>query len=233
MRSYYDHAGITIYHGNALEILPDLAPLVPDPRLEQVDVVLTDPPYGIDGGRGGVNRERSKGRYVGTGWEDTPEYVRDVCVPTIAWAIHAVGRVVMTPGLRAMHLYPTPDDVGCFYTPASSGWGSWGKNVFNPIFFYGRDPRAGVGQTPSGRTVTETANVPGFPCPKPLRAWKWLLNKCCLEGETVLDPFLGSGTTLVAAKHLGLRGIGIEREEAYCEIAAKRLAQEVMDFGWD
>ena len=233
MRSYYDHAGITIYHGDAREILPDLAPLLVDPRLKPIDVVLTDPPYGIDGGRGGVNRQRAKGSYLCTDWEDTPGYVRDVCVPTVAWAIHSVGRVVLTPGKRNQHLYPPPDDVGCFYCPSAPGWDRWGQVVFNPILYYGQDPRAGKGQTPSGITVTEAAHVPGFPCPKPLRAWKWLLAKCSLEGETVLDLFVGSGTTLVAAKHLGRRAIGIEREEAYCEIAAKRLAQEVLDFGGD
>ena len=83
--------------------------------------------------------------------------------------------------------------------------------MFNPILYYGEDPRAGKGQSPSGIslsgiTVTEGANVPDFPCPKPLGAWKWLLNKASLEGETVLDPFMGSGTTLVAAKRLAQRG---------------------------
>ena len=221
MKPYYDHAGITIYHGDALELLPALCPV----GLNPVDVVLADPPYGIDGGRGGVNGQRAKGQYRASGWADTPNYVGEVCVPVIEKAIEAVGRVVVTPGARCMHLYPPPDDVGCFYTPAAAGWSKWGHTTFNPIFYYGKDPRAGRGQSPNGITVTERADVDGFPCPKPLKAWTWLLEKCCLPGETVLDPFLGSGTTLAAAQLLGRRAIGIEIEEVYCEIAAKMLDQ--------
>jgi site-specific DNA-methyltransferase (adenine-specific) len=78
--------------------------------------------------------------------------------------------------------------------------------------------------------LTETTEQNGHPCPKPYSAWRWLLERCSDENTVVLDPFCGSGTTLVAAKDLGLRAIGIEIEEHYCEIAAKRLSQEVLTF---
>ena len=66
---------------------------------------------------------------------------------------------------------------------------------------------------------------------KPLSLVKQLAAAFTNQGDMILDPFMGSGTTLRAAKDLGRKAIGIEIEEKYCEIAAKRMAQEVFDFG--
>ena len=221
MKPYYERNGITIYHADARDILPFLT---------GIDLVLTDPPYGIDGGRGNGNRARGKAMYEASGWSDTPIYIQEICVPVIKQCVELAERVIVTPGSRCMQMYPPPDDIGCFWMPASIGYGSWGMNTFSPIFYYGRDPRAGIGALPNGKQLTEHANVIGHPCPKPLNAWKWLLSKgTTAETDIVFDPFVGSGTTLVAAKHLGRKAIGIEIEERYCEIAANRLSQEVMN----
>ena len=68
------------------------------------------------------------------------------------------------------------------------------------------------------------------PAQKPLGVMKWAIMQAPEDCQTILDPFLGSGTSIVAAKALGKQAIGIEMEEKYCEIAAKRLAQEVFEF---
>jgi len=104
----------------------------------------------------------------------------------------------------------------------------WGFAGFNPVLFYGKDPRDGKGQSSVMTTLTGPPSCVEHPCSKPYVAMTWMVAKATLDGETVLDPFMGSGTTLVAAKNLGRKAIGIEIEERYCEIAAKRLSQEVL-----
>jgi site-specific DNA-methyltransferase (adenine-specific) len=76
--------------------------------------------------------------------------------------------------------------------------------------------------------MTESAQANGHPCPKPIGVWKWVLDRISRQGESIVDPFMGSGTTLRAAKDLGRKAIGIEIEAEYCEIAARICAQEVL-----
>lgn len=187
------------------------------------DCFLTDPFYGVEGGRGGQARERGKAKYIADEWEDTPEMVAEVVVPVVEMLMGACLRGAVTPGIKCMGLYPQPADIGSFWTPAAMGVGPWGFTTFHPILYYGRDYRAGLGASPTGRQVTEQAQKNGHPCPKPIGAWKWLLEKISQECETVVDPFMGSGTTLVAAQQLGRFGIGIEICEEYFEIACQQV----------
>jgi site-specific DNA-methyltransferase (adenine-specific) len=226
VRPYYEHAGITIYHGDCREVLPTLAP---------VDATVTDPPYGV-----GLEAKRSKVRGGGvvvrpgayTAFEDTQCYVRDVAVPVVEACRVKSRAVVVTPGVRNLWAYPPADDLGGFYSGSGTGMSKWGFVCFQPVLFYGADPylAAGMGSRPNatGKVYPNDANTYDHPCAKPIQMMQWLVTRASLEGQTILDPFVGSGTTLRAAKDLGRKAIGIEIEERYCEIAANRLRQEVL-----
>jgi site-specific DNA-methyltransferase (adenine-specific) len=215
-----EEAGV-IYCGDCRDILP----LMP-----KVDLVLTDPPYGVEGGTGGMQHDYCKSNYSGD-WKDDKEYVKTVCVPAIEDCLKIAKTVCLTPGTNCITCYPQPADVGGFWTPASPRVGKFGFQSFHPIFYYGWYKEGGKNNSSSSLKLTERAdkNIK-HPCPKPIMAWKWLLNRLTDEGNIVLDPFLGSGTTAVAAKELGRKFIGIEISEEYCAIAVKRLRQGVLNF---
>ena len=227
MKPYYQDDSCTIYHGDCRDVLPRV----------MADAVVTDPPYGVGFAGKATKRRRLRGGYTG-GWEDTPAYLDEVVIPVIRKLLsrtcHPPIRVVLTPGIRNMWRYPEPDAVGALFYPAGAGLGPWGFTCWQPIFYYGKDPylATGQGHRPDSFSTLKTAGPDAeHPCPKSLKTMHWLVTKASLPGEVVLDPFAGSGTTLLAAKNLGRRAVGIEIEERYCEIAARRLGQEVMDFG--
>ncbi len=210
--------GVTLYLSDCRDVLEDLR------DGPGADAVLTDPPYGINGGRGGDSKSFGKGNYSGA-FEDTEGYIESICVPSVMDALALSRRGAVTPGIRCLHLYPRADDIGCLYTPAAMTHGPWGFVGFNPILYYGKDFRAGKGSLPSSITVTEAAPKLDHPCPKPVKAWEWLLNKVSQPGEMVLDPFMGSGTTGVVCVKLGRKFIGIEIEPKYFDIACKRVEE--------
>lgn len=219
MTPYYEHAGITIFHGDCREILPSL----------EFDAVVTDPPYGV--AFAGKATKHTPASGIGyTMFEDTPEYLISIVVPVVEQLVASGRRVVLTPGVRNVWKYPEPTALGTIFYPSGAGAGRWGFICSQPILYYGADPylAKGMGSRPDSFSTTDAAETNGHPCPKPLSTMKWLVNKSSVDGERIVDPFMGSGTTLRAAKDLGRRAIGIELEERYCEIAANRLRQEVL-----
>lgn len=214
MTPYYADDHVTIYHGDAREVLPHV----------RGDVVLTDPPYGI-----GVAYD---------GYADTPDALDDLIRDLFPFMVKAAPVVALTPGVANLSRYPAPAWVLAWVQENSgTGSGPWGFNVWQPVLVYGADPylARGLGRRPD---VVKSASSPmelaqrkrwGHPCPKPEDGWRRIaLRVSPSEGETLVDPFMGSGTTLVVAKYTGRKAIGIDTSEAYCEIAARRCAQEVL-----
>lgn len=203
-----------LIQGDCLEVMP---------LLGRVDAVVTDPPYGVNLGdvSNGQSRAKQQARY--DGFYDTPEYVQSVCVAAIRYCINTWGRCVLTPGLRCAWDYPKPDDIGAWYIPAACSRTKWGFATSQPILYYGKSPRAGIGDYATGVSMSPVAERDFHPCPKPLRFMEWLVKKASLDGEIILDPFMGSGTTGVACVNLGRSFIGIEQDPDYFDICVKRI----------
>ena len=225
MKPYYDDGkGIVIYHGDCREILPTLA---------SVDdlVLVTDPPYGVglenssgSGGQHGL----VKGAYLS--YVDSYENFLSSVIPALAVCVKICRRGLVFTG---PHIWEQPKAtaIGGIYCPAGAGRHQWGFKTFLPVLLYGVAPNLHKGAQPNTIASSEPAEKNGHPCPKPLGWMKWAVGLASMPHETVLDPFMGSGTTLRAAKDLGRRAIGIEIEEKYCEVAARRLSQEVLQLG--
>lgn len=214
---YYKDSLVEIYHSDCRELLP---------TLPKVDLVLTDPPYGVNLGNhlGAKDGRRDhvlvKGSYAS--YDDTYENLLLVVVPAIRTAISKATRAIVFCAGIHIGEFPKPTAVGGFYFPAAQGRGPWGFTSCATALLYGPGCRIELGSKATMIPVTETAQKNGHPCPKPLRGMMWFVGLGSEEGNTILDPFMGSGTTLRAAKELNRKAIGIEIEERYCEIAAKR-----------
>ena len=221
MTPYYNHAGITIYHGDCRDVLPSIS----------ADVLITDPPYGVNlGEHVGANETRS-GYLAKTGYasyQDTDANLRAIVAPAIVTALSMVKRGVVFCAGSKIGAFPEGSCIGGVYLPAGCGRTAWGFQNLATAIFYGTAPGLEKGAKPTVIRSTAAAAKTGHPCPKPLPWMAWLVMLASLECETIIDPFMGGGTTLRAAKDAGRRAIGIEIEERYCEIAAKQLGQEVL-----
>ena len=211
--------------GDCRLILGDCREILP--TLPKFDALVTDPPYGVMLGEIVNGQARAKNQQSYSTFSDTKEYIEDVVIPAIKIAILKTSRAIITPGNKNAWLYPHPDDFGVWYNPAGTGRGKWGFILAHMILFYGKDPRAGRNATASSAWGLNDS-VGGIknklhPCPKPLKFTKWMVEKSSMEGEAVIDPFMGSGTTGIAAIQLGRKFTGIELERKYFDIACKRI----------
>lgn len=215
MTPYYEDEGVTIYHGDCRDVLPAVV----------ADVVITDPPYGV--GLGVENNPARDASHLGksgyASYEDSYENFVAVIVPRLNAVIEHVGRAAVWTGPH-IHEQRKPVAIGGIWHPSAVGRTPWGSKNFLPVLFYGAPANSGL-HRPLVIRSTAVSEANGHPCPKPAEWMRWLIDLCSSAGDVVFDPFMGSGTTLVEAKRMGRRAIGADIEEAYCDIAAKQLAQ--------
>jgi len=217
MNPYYQDQDSTIFHGDCREIFP---------ALDKVDLVLTDPPYGIkmSGGFSG-----SEG-FSGSGKKIIRKQYDD------SWDTNRPSQECFTQIISSGDLVIIFG--GNFFAdilPRGTHWIVWDKLNTMPTF---GDCELAWTNSPRKSVVKVTIQYNGLigkeryrchPTQKPENLFLWCIEKYSKESHTILDPFMGSGTTLRAAKDLGRKAIGIELEEKYCEIAVERLRQGVLN----
>lgn len=217
----YRHDGMTVFHGDCLDVLPTLP-------AESVDFVLTDPPYLV----GFTGRwDGDKSQIVGDG---DPAWLR----PAFAelWRVLKPDRFCVS-----FYGWPYADTfLGAWkavgFRPVSHlafvkrqwGFGRFTRGTHETAFLLakGRPPKPGAAVSDVIDWQREAATF--HPNQKPVACLTPLLTAFCPEGGLVLDPFMGGGSTLRAAKDVGLLATGIEIERAYCETAIRRLSQGVL-----
>lgn len=222
MTPYYDHAGIQIFHGDCREVLPTLG---------RFDLVLTDPPYGT-GGKPYHGGGTSKG---GGRWTRRRTATEDLAVHGDDEPFDPVPLLALAPALVlwGAHNYASR-------LPESPLWLAWdrkcGKAVdgimgdFDLAWVGGHRFRATHIFRHMWAGIARDSEMNGgslHPTQKPVALMSWCLG-FFPEAQTVVDPYMGSGPVARACKDAGKRYVGIEIDERYCEVAAKRLAQEVL-----
>lgn len=208
---FYRDDHCVIYNADCRDILDSLS----------ADIVLTDPPYGID-----YNPKRSQAS-AASGHRKALKKVAADDEPFDPSLLLRFGKLI----LWGANNYAAQ-------LPRSHGWFVWDKRDAGTLFpgFIASDAELAWTNV-TGRTLMFSHRWCGHlrdserdeywhPTQKPVALMAWCLKH--VEGEVVLDPYMGSGTTLVAAKRNGRRAIGIELDERYCEIAANRLRQGVL-----
>lgn len=224
MKPYYEHAGVTIYHGDSREILPDL----PSVRL-----VVTDPPYVF-----GIASSSQEGK--AGGWGDmmnAASWYAGWLTQCQRLTLHKDGAAWVFNSWRSFPVlargaYESRWPITSLLVWDKRTLGPGGQQGLRPsyeLIALFAQPEFAIANR-GLPDIWQESNVSQrqHPAQKPLNLCRRLIRES--GGGIVLDPFCGSGTTLEAAKAEGCEAIGIEIEERYCEIAAKRADQEIIAF---
>ena len=217
---YYQDEAVTIYNADCRKVLP---------FLERFDLLLTDPPYGIgaDGSNPSHNRGNTKrGRQLATckdygvsEWDRNPpprwflDAAQEIADVSVVWG----GNYYGLPG-GSCWLVWDKDNGENMYADCELAWTNMDRAVRKFRWRWSGMLQENMGDKKEARV---------HPTQKPLALIRWCLS-LVPDAATVLDPFMGSGTTLVAAKLEGRKAVGIEISEKYCEAAANRLRQGVL-----
>ena len=209
---------IELYLGDCLEEMKKL----PD---KSVDLVLTDPPYGLN--------------FSYEGYDDTRDNLKNLIKYFIPEFIRIAKRTVVLCGPTQISLYPQVNWVGSIVWNTTGSFGKCGYNQWTPFLLYGEDIK-GFGNI-NGITKSDVLRISGgggvgftrskeekeHTCPKPITMMKLVVQRFSNENDTILDPFMGSGTTGVACVKLNRKFIGMEISPEYFEISRKRISDEL------
>lgn len=219
MTPYYGPIdGITIHHGDCAVIAPTLG---------RFDLLCTDPPYGI-----GEARKKSRRRSGQVNKSGLGTLAPDQDYGDATWDDEPPSDDLLTM-LRSLATWACLFGGNFFSLPPASCWLVWDKENSGD---FADAELAWTNYTGAVRLKRHLWNgmirlnneSRYHPTQKPLAVMSWAIGLCPERPTTVLDPFMGSGTTLRACKDLGIQCVGIEREEKYCEIAVRRLSQSVL-----
>ena len=248
-KPYYQDDAVTIYHGDALDFMPSMEP-------ESVRMIWTDPPYGhgnLDGdlaaARVGVHGGRKKGAVSiandrAVDWQPLMagflEQAERLLEADCCCCCCCTGGGGPTPAFARLALW-MDERLEFFHAVVwdKSGRGNglgWRYRRNYEFVMVAHRKGGKLSWSDESRAVpniirTRPVANDLHPTTKPVDLARQFIEWHTAPGEVVLDPFMGSGTTLRAAKDLGRKAIGIELEERYCEIAAERCSQEVLDLG--
>lgn len=198
-----------IYNNNCMDVLKE----IPD---KSIDLVLTDPPYGI-----GLKYDS---------YEDTDENWTSL-ISAVLPELMRVGKMVIMPCCRIAKLpwiytnFP-PDWIMCWYKGSTGHRSYIGFNDWEPHLVYGKNKKSLYMHDYFQTKASPKKGTFDHPCPKPNEWAEWIIQRATVEGDTILDPFMGSGTVAYVARSMNRNFIGSELSSNYCNVINKRLNGE-------